>query len=76
MASHPSPKTELPELLTPQEVADWLKSTVSAIYAKAERGTLPGAVRVGRRLYFVRAELIKSVEQGRVARSGVPGGGT
>jgi excisionase family DNA binding protein len=66
----------LPELLTPQEVAAWLKTTVSAVYARAERGSLPGATRLGRRLYFLRAELIAYVEQGRVSQSGGPGGGT
>jgi excisionase family DNA binding protein len=66
----------LPALLTPAEVAAWLKTTISAVYAKAERGTLPGATRLGRRLYFIRAELLAYVEQGRVSQSGGPGGGT
>ena len=66
----------LPALLTPTEVAAWLKTTISAVYAKAERGTLPGATRLGRRLYFIRAELLAYVEQGRVSQSGGPGGGT
>jgi excisionase family DNA binding protein len=65
----------LPDLLTPDEVAAWLKTTVQAVYAKAERGTLPGATRVGRRLYFLRAELLGWVEQGRVPYLGGPGGG-
>jgi excisionase family DNA binding protein len=66
----------LPELLTPREVAVWLKTTVQAVYAKAERGTLPGATRVGRRLYFLRSDLLEFVERGRVSQSGGPGGGT
>jgi excisionase family DNA binding protein len=66
----------LPVLLTPNEVAAWLRTTVRAVYAKAERGTLPGATRVGRRLYFLRAELLGLVEQGRVPHLGGPGGGT
>ncbi len=66
----------LPALLTPAEVAAWLKKTISAVYAKAERGTLPGATRLGRRLYFTRAELLAYVEQRRVSQSGGPGGGT
>jgi excisionase family DNA binding protein len=66
----------LPELLTPREVAVWLKTTVQAVYAKAERGTLPGTTRLGRRLYFLRAELVDFVEQGRVSQSGGPSGGT
>jgi excisionase family DNA binding protein len=61
-------ETGLPELLTAEEVAAWLKTTVKAVYARAERGTLPGALRPppGRRLYFVRAELLRWLEQGRV----------
>ena len=66
----------LPDLLTPDEVAAWLRTTVKAVYAKAERGTLPGATRVGRRLYFLRTELLSLVEQGRVPHLGGPGGGT
>lgn len=66
----------MPVLVTASDVAAWLKTTISAIYAKAERGTLPGAVRVGRRLYFIRSELLAYVEQGRVSRSGETGGGT
>lgn len=66
----------LPVLLTPKEVAAWLRTTVQAVYAKAERGTLPGATRVGRRLYFLRAELLGLVVQGRVPHLGGPGGGT
>jgi hypothetical protein len=66
----------LPDLLTADEVATWLKTTVRAVYAKAERGTLAGATHVGRRLYFIRAELLLSLEQGRVPRMGGPSGGT
>lgn len=58
----------LPELLTASEVAAWLKVPVTAVYARAERGSLPGATRIGRRLYFVRAELHRLVERGRIAR--------
>jgi len=66
----------LPELLTPCEVAAWLGTTVGAIYAKAERGTLPGATHIGRRLYFLRADLLRLVEQGRVPHLGDPGDDT
>jgi len=68
--------SSLPDLVTPGEVAAWLKTTVRAIYAKAERGTLPGATHIGRRLYFLRTELLSLVEQGRVPHLGGPGGGT
>lgn len=57
---------ELPDLLTPDEVAAWLKTSRKAIYAKAERGTIPGATHVGSRLYFFRSDLLRWAEQGRV----------
>ena len=66
----------LPDLLTADEVAAWLKTTVRAVYAKAERGSLPGATRLGRRLYFVRADLLRFLEQGRVPHLGGPSGGS
>ena len=56
----------LPTLLTADEVAAWLKTTRKAIYAKAERGALPGVTYIGRRLYFVEAELLRCAQQGRV----------
>jgi excisionase family DNA binding protein len=71
-----TPISELPALLTPAEVATWLKTTVKAVYARAERGNLPGATRLGRRLYFVRSELLAWVEQGRVPHLGGPSGST
>ena len=49
---------ELPELLTPDEVADLLRTTRSAVYAMAERGQLPGQTRIGRRLLFRRDALV------------------
>jgi helix-turn-helix protein len=66
----------LPELMTAAEVADWLRTTVDSVYSKTERGTLPGATHVGRRLYFLRSELLALVEQGRVPYLGGPGAGT
>lgn len=42
-----SQTTELPELLTAEDVAIWLKISVKAVYAKAERGKLPGVAHVG-----------------------------
>ena len=72
----PTAPEGLPNLLTPGEVAAWLKISVGAVYAKTERGSLPGATRVGRRLYFVRDELLRYVEQGRVPHLGGPSGGS
>ncbi len=61
---------ELPDLVTADEVGAWLKITRKAVYAKAERGTLPGATYIGRRLYFIRSVLLRCVEQGRVPEMG------
>ncbi|HEX2878566.1 MAG TPA: helix-turn-helix domain-containing protein [Polyangiaceae bacterium] len=66
----------LPELLTVEEVASWLKTSEKAVYSKVERGGLPGAVHLGRRLYFIRSELLQFVDQGRVPHLGGPRGGT
>ena len=72
----PPPAPALPELLTADEVAAWLKTSVAAVYAKAERGNLPGATHLGRRLYFLRAELVAFVQQGRVPHLGETSGDT
>ena len=53
--------TELAYLLTVDEVAALLRTTRKAIYARAERGLLPGAVRDGRRLLVRRDELLRSL---------------
>ena len=58
------------------DVAAWLHTTPQAVYAKAERGSLPGAVHVGRRLYFIRSDLLSYLEQSRVPHLGGPGGGS
>jgi excisionase family DNA binding protein len=39
-----------PVLLTPNEVAELLRTSRKAIYSMVERGQLPGIVRIGRRL--------------------------
>ena len=46
-----------PNLLTPVEVADVLRTTKKAIYAMVERAQLPGVVRIGRRV-LVREEAL------------------
>jgi hypothetical protein len=51
----------LPYWLTVQEVAEWLRTTPKAIYARNERGQLPGAVRDGRRLLVQRDALLASL---------------
>ena len=52
-------------LLTVPQVARLLGMSSKAIYHRAERGQLPGVVRVGRSLRFRRAELVGSLSEGR-----------
>jgi excisionase family DNA binding protein len=44
-------------LLTAEEVAAILRTTRKAVYKMAERGLLPGVIRIGRRL-LVRSDLL------------------
>ena len=46
-----------PVLLTPNEVAELLRTSRKAIYSMVERGQLPGVVRIGRRV-LVREEAL------------------
>jgi excisionase family DNA binding protein len=54
-------RKDLPLLLPVESAAEVLHTTPKAIYAMAERGQLPGAVRVGRRLLIRRDELLDSL---------------
>jgi excisionase family DNA binding protein len=65
----PVPSATLPQLLTPDQVAQWLGTSRKAIYARLERGQLArnAVVRIGRRLYFRGDALLVWLEQqGRV----------
>jgi excisionase family DNA binding protein len=55
-------------LLTPNEVAALLRTTRKAVYAKTERGQLPGVTRIGRRLLFHRDMLLHWLDQKRHRR--------
>jgi len=54
-------REDLPLLLTAENAAELLRTSARAVYAMAERGQLPGAVRVGRRLLIRRDELLDSI---------------
>ena len=69
-ARRPRSLTDLPPLLTVDEVADVLRTTRKAIYARIERGLLPGAIRDGRRLLVERDELLRSLSERRAASPG------
>jgi excisionase family DNA binding protein len=49
------------ELMTPEEVAAFLRTTVEAVYKKVQRGQLPGVVRLGRTVLVRRQDLRKHV---------------
>ena len=56
----------LPTRLTVPEVARHiLRTTPRAVYAMNERGQLPGAIRIGRRLLFDRDDLLDWLRQKR-----------
>jgi len=56
----------LPTYLTAGETAELLRTTKTAIYAMAERGRLPGATKIGRRLLVCRDELLSCLRENRV----------
>ena len=70
MSTTPVSLADLPWLLTASEVAALLRTTKAAVYARAERGLLPGAVRDGRRLLVRRDDLLQSLVEGRAASPG------
>ena len=49
---------KLPVLLTSGEVAQLLRTTRKAVYARVERGQLPGVVRLGRRVLVQERALV------------------
>ena len=53
------------ELLTVDEVAALLRTTRKGIYAMAERGALPGVIRLGRRLLVRRHDLLRWLDESR-----------
>jgi excisionase family DNA binding protein len=57
-------------LLTADETAALLRTSRKAIYAMAERGCLPGVVRIGRRLLVRREVLLESLSERRAASPG------
>ena len=58
-------KVALPQLLTSDEAAAFLRTSRKAIYALVERGQLPGVIRVGRRVLFLADELVDWLDQKR-----------
>lgn len=57
-------------LMTVDDVAEFFGKDKGAVYKMAERGQLAGVTRVGRRLYVRRADLLRSLVEGRVPSPG------
>lgn len=53
-----SQDSDLPRLLTVDEVASLLRTTKKAVYTMVERRQLPGLLRLGRRVLFSQAALV------------------
>lgn len=60
-------KDELPGLATVRDVAQWLHTTPKGVYAMVARGLIPGVLKVGRRVLFTRATLVRWLEQRRAS---------
>jgi len=58
-----------PPLMTADELAGWLHCSRRAIYDRVYRGQIPGTVRVGRRLYFMRETVLAFLREGTEWRS-------
>ncbi len=56
-------------LMTAEELAMWLHCSRRAVYDRLYRGQLPGQVRVGRRLYFIRESVLAWLRDGSEPRS-------
>ena len=56
-------------LMTADELAMWLQCSRRAVYDRVYRGQLPGPVRVGRRLYFMRESVLSWLREGSERRS-------
>jgi excisionase family DNA binding protein len=58
-------RRQLPHLLTAEDAAGLLRTTRRGIYAMAERGQLPGVIRLGRRVLIHADDLLDWLDQKR-----------
>lgn len=61
-----------PLLLTPNEVAELLRTTRGAIYVMVARGQLPGVTRIGRRMLFRSEDVLQWLDQKRTPSQMTP----
>ena len=54
---------DFPALFTCAETAELLRTSKKAVYAMLERGQLPGAIRIGRRVLFREDALLDWLRQ-------------
>jgi len=67
-SSRPRPApAELPNLLTVDEVAALLRTSRRAVYTRIRRGSIPGVIRVSRRLLIDSSILIDWLREKRTA---------
>ena len=59
----------LPPLMTAAETAELLRTTRKAIYMMAEKGQLPGVMRLGRRLLIHRDDVLRWLDRSRAPSS-------
>lgn len=56
---------QFPRFLTPDETADLLRTTRQAIYAQIRNGTLPGVIRLRRRILIDGQSLLQWLDRNR-----------
>ncbi|MBK8262568.1 MAG: helix-turn-helix domain-containing protein [Nannocystis sp.] len=55
--------------MTPDELAELLRCSRRTVYDRVDKGELPGSLRIGRRLYFMREIVLGSLLEGTERRS-------
>jgi excisionase family DNA binding protein len=60
-------ESDLPILLTADELAELLRTSREVVYAKAAKGRIPGATRFDRRLLFRRDRVLRWLRESSVA---------
>lgn len=68
LKNHPQqvePKEETEQLLTVDELADFLHLSRPTIYSNYSKGLLPGGCKQGKRLYFDKKIIISWIKSGR-----------